>query len=455
MDVEGLTSKLQQSTKKEVEAAPPLLSNDQVQSENETAKNGSEVPTSEMQESGVLVDRPEVTSEEVATEAEESRVEEKKDAALTSEVPEVNGTTSAETMSSVEEGSSTEGYTLPDQAKSELLPQAQDPTTTEQPTENKSSEIIPAQYSDVQEETKADPGPEAETKLVLESNRREEGVDSIAPSTVENESARESINQEPKPTETKSNGIFEPLPQPIKAGAVLTTTPPPEAPVPTESSSSAPTTETEDQIDPLASTTVTEEPVPSTRRAEVAPTPTPSAPDLLAEKRAKLALWNELKIVTFSRTLTSLYCIVLLTLQTHVQLNLIGRFAYVSSVSSLASETMAEDDDSETSFGNGSGMGISDPKETDGMEREKHFIRLENRAEDGEFDDDEEINENREEMEEIKRKQRQNRRDVKLGLSLSHENERTYLNFSWWFLHRGWESIESRVKEAVQEVVGR
>ncbi|KAL8276460.1 hypothetical protein RQP46_011162 [Phenoliferia psychrophenolica] len=60
---------------------------------------------------------------------------------------------------------------------------------------------------------------------------------------------------------------------------------------------------------------------------EPTPEPTPSAPT-----PTRVELWTEIKILSFTRTLTSLYLLTLLSLQTHIQLNLLGRASYVSSV---------------------------------------------------------------------------------------------------------------------------
>ncbi|KAL7408913.1 Peroxin-3 [Mrakia frigida] len=65
-----------------------------------------------------------------------------------------------------------------------------------------------------------------------------------------------------------------------------------------------------------------------------APLP-PSAATLLAPPKTKMQLWNELKLLTFTRTLTALYTLTLLTLQTRIQLNLLGRHSYVRSVKEL------------------------------------------------------------------------------------------------------------------------
>ncbi|BFZ61881.1 hypothetical protein YB2330_002959 [Saitoella coloradoensis] len=56
--------------------------------------------------------------------------------------------------------------------------------------------------------------------------------------------------------------------------------------------------------------------------------------------RSKAELWNDLKILSITRTLTLIYCLVLLTVLTRVQLNIIGRGTYVSSVVSLLSPAL-------------------------------------------------------------------------------------------------------------------
>ncbi|PWN50283.1 hypothetical protein IE53DRAFT_387433 [Violaceomyces palustris] len=137
-----------------------------------------------------------------------------------------------------------------------------------------------------------------------------------------------------------------------------------------------------------------------------------SSEDLIAEKKAKLQLWNELKVVAFARTFTALYCIVLLTLQTHIQLNLIGRFAYLSSVESQARAQEAR--------------------------AATHCIRLQSR--DALMVDENDPEESGDDCDP----------DAKGGLD--HDTERFYLTFSWWFLHRGWERLSDKVQEAVEDV---
>ena len=116
-------------------------------------------------------------------------------------------------------------------------------------------------------------------------------------------------------------------------------------------------------------------------------------------KRSKAQLWQEMKINSITRALTLLYCVSLLTLLTRIQLNLLGRRTYLSSVVALAAPP-AEMQDSR--------------------------ISLENK------DDD-----NYENM-----------------YGNDFETNRKYLTFSWWLLHRGSKQIMNRVMVAVKEVFG-
>lgn len=113
--------------------------------------------------------------------------------------------------------------------------------------------------------------------------------------------------------------------------------------------------------------------------------------------RSKAQLWGELKISSITRVFTLLYTICLLSLLTRIQLNLLGRRNYLSSVVALASHPP------------------QDPT-----------ISLENR------DDD----------------------NVERAYGNDFENNRKYLTFSWWLLHKGWRDIMARVEAAVKEVFG-
>ncbi|KAI7851434.1 Peroxin-3 [Circinella umbellata] len=112
----------------------------------------------------------------------------------------------------------------------------------------------------------------------------------------------------------------------------------------------------------------------------------------ILDKKAKYLLWEEIKASSFTRTYTSIYSVTLLTLLTHIQLNLLGRFTYVWSVSVL--------------------------------NRSEPTIRLQHADEEPE------------------------------GGFLDPQTERMFLSASWWLLHRGWRKCAERVKEAVDEVVG-
>ena len=97
-----------------------------------------------------------------------------------------------------------------------------------------------------------------------------------------------------------------------------------------------------------------------------------------------------------TRSLTLIYTLALLTLLTRIQLNLLGRRSYLSSVVSLAT-----------------GGGV-----------EQSTISLENN------DDD----------------------NPDQAYGNDFETNRRYLTFSWWLLHRGWREVMLKVETAVKDV---
>ncbi|EME43220.1 hypothetical protein DOTSEDRAFT_72567 [Dothistroma septosporum NZE10] len=117
-------------------------------------------------------------------------------------------------------------------------------------------------------------------------------------------------------------------------------------------------------------------------------------------KRSKAKLWQDMKINSITRALTLIYTLALLTLLTRIQLNLLGRRTYLSSVVQLASPPPAT---------------------------QSSTISLENR------DDDNYDN----------------------VYGNDFETNRKYLTFSWWLLHRGSKQIMERVSAAVKEVFGQ
>jgi len=117
-------------------------------------------------------------------------------------------------------------------------------------------------------------------------------------------------------------------------------------------------------------------------------------------RRTKAQLWQDMKINSIARALTLIYTLSLLSLLTRIQLNLLGRRTYLSSVVALASPPAAA---------------------------QSSTISLENR------DDDNHDN----------------------VYGNDFETNRKYLTFSWWLLHRGSKQILERVTRAVREVFGQ
>ncbi|KAK2744965.1 peroxin [Myotisia sp. PD_48] len=113
-------------------------------------------------------------------------------------------------------------------------------------------------------------------------------------------------------------------------------------------------------------------------------------------KKSRTQLWNELKVNSLTRSFTLLYTLSLLTLLTRIQLNLLGRKSYLSSVVSLAAP----------------------PSDSAMISMEDH-----DDGPDNAFGND-------------------------------FETNRRYLTFSWWLLHRGWKDLMEKVEEAVVEVFG-
>ncbi|CAK7241035.1 MAG: peroxin [Sporothrix thermara] len=118
-------------------------------------------------------------------------------------------------------------------------------------------------------------------------------------------------------------------------------------------------------------------------------------------RKTKRQLWDELTISSITRAYTLLYTVSLLVMLTRIQLNLLGRRSYLSSVVSLAT---------------GSAQAT---------------ISLENN------DDDSLL-----------------QQQHALGNSVDFEVNRKYLAFSWWLLNRSWADLSQRVETAVRTVFG-
>ncbi len=163
--------------------------------------------------------------------------------------------------------------------------------------------------------------------------------------------------------------------------------------------------------------------------AAVADEPTPAAGP------SKAVLWQQIKILctflplcaavcvprltllfswpcaAFTRTLTTLYLISLLTLQTHVQLSLLGRASYVAAVIAGLPTT-----DSPAS----SQLDLLNASAEDDLEMANLAQEIDLAQKEG-------------------------------GQA---EVERLYLSVSWWLLHEGARQVGDKVKAAVEDVVG-
>ncbi|KAK4115086.1 Peroxin-3, partial [Canariomyces notabilis] len=124
----------------------------------------------------------------------------------------------------------------------------------------------------------------------------------------------------------------------------------------------------------------------------------PPAAHLTPQKprKTKRQLWDDLTISSITRAYTLLYTLGLLTMLTRIQLNLLGRRSYLSSVVSLA---------------------------TGGAQA---TISLENNDDDG----------------------------PEQAYGTDFDVNRKYLTFSWWLLNRGWIDVMQRVEAAVRQVFG-
>ncbi|KIJ16588.1 hypothetical protein PAXINDRAFT_168654 [Paxillus involutus ATCC 200175] len=143
--------------------------------------------------------------------------------------------------------------------------------------------------------------------------------------------------------------------------------------------------------------------------------------------RTKRQLWNEIKILALTRTLTTLYTTTLLTLLSVVQITLLGRGRYIESVRASERAERARDRVPPFSL-------------TEILAREAIASVVDVEAiwpawlfgEDN--DEDDEFS------------------DGKVEEALSEETELHYLTLSWWILHVGWKDVAGRVRGSVENV---
>ncbi|KAL2200956.1 Peroxin-3 [Corynascus similis CBS 632.67] len=149
------------------------------------------------------------------------------------------------------------------------------------------------------------------------------------------------------------------------------------------------------QTTPISATTPSNAAVPEGQTTNASPETLLAPPK---PRKTKRQLWDDLKISSITRAYTLLYTLSLLTMLTRIQLNLLGRRSYLSSVVSLATGSNA----------------------TPGT------INLENNDDDG----------------------------AEQAYGTDFEVNRKYLTFSWWLLNRGWVDVMQRVEAAVRQVFG-
>ncbi len=122
----------------------------------------------------------------------------------------------------------------------------------------------------------------------------------------------------------------------------------------------------------------------------------------------KAVVFAHYYVSAFTRTLTVLYSLTLLSLFTHVQLNILGRYKYIQSVMQLARDELERE------------------HMVDSLSIASLFFRggLENPADS----------------------------DLLPLEPINEATERKYLTLAWWILHVGWKDVGERVRRAVEEV---
>jgi len=117
------------------------------------------------------------------------------------------------------------------------------------------------------------------------------------------------------------------------------------------------------------------------------------------EKKTKRELWEELKIMSFTRLIASVYIINLIALLTYLQINLIGRYVYIDSVITLNHNK-------------------NDTNSTTKSTKEKEFSFTET------------------------------------SQGLSTEIQAKYLAFSYYLIHVGWKELAEKVREETEKEIG-
>ncbi|KAJ8475238.1 hypothetical protein ONZ45_g15682 [Pleurotus djamor] len=182
--------------------------------------------------------------------------------------------------------------------------------------------------------------------------------------------------------------------------------------------------------DPLAQSYIR----PSVQPPDVVPNPP------VASGRTKVELWNEIKILAITRTLTTLYSTTLLSLFTSLQLTLLSRAAYVHSIQKQAKDE-EQKENMMLMFGGGGLVGMS--LAMCPIKSVRWFMGTDGGFDGGGPDPSEE---------QLFSLLQQG--DGLDGVPLiSEEVERKYLTLSWWMLHVGWKDVGERVRKGVEDVL--
>ncbi|KAG8999362.1 peroxin [Tulasnella sp. JGI-2019a] len=136
--------------------------------------------------------------------------------------------------------------------------------------------------------------------------------------------------------------------------------------------------------------------------------PTPSPPPRPTKTKAQL--WKDLRTATFTRTITLIYALTLLALQTHIQLNILASHKYVQSILE-----MEEEEKEREIWAGGLGGAMSQLSLSD--------------ASGGGSDNGQPA-----------------------PPQISALTEQKYLTMNWWLLNVGWKDVTERVRAAVTEV---
>ncbi|WVQ71127.1 hypothetical protein IAR50_000652 [Cryptococcus sp. DSM 104548] len=215
----------------------------------------------------------------------------------------------------------------------------------------------------------------------------------------------------------------------------------------------------------------------------------PSPPRLLAPPKSKKELWNDLKIQSIARTMTTAYLVPMLYLLTSSQLAILARNTYLkdvkASIDAKGAGEAGEDDEEDgfqtprrnTSEATLTGLSVDPPKKksswlssfsvdnmglSDFVESTTSYIPISNPTayipsaiyaylpsipslsslSSGDKNQTELVGEMN--VREMERQRRQEEEDA----------ERVFLTYSWWILNVGWKGVAERVGEAVQKVFG-